>query len=39
VSEEFVLSGTYELDVARVRVPCRVSLKPLYDAEMVRVKG
>ncbi|WP_160010911.1 FAD-dependent oxidoreductase [Rhizobium sp. 18055] len=39
VSEEFVLSGTYKLDVARVRVPCRVSLKPLYDAEMVRVKG
>ncbi len=39
VTEDFVLSGTYELDVARVRVPCRVSLTPLYDAEMVRVKG
>ncbi|MBZ9789620.1 FAD-dependent oxidoreductase [Rhizobium sp. 3T7] len=39
VSEDFVLSGNYELDVARKRVPCRVALKPLYDPEMVRVKG
>ncbi|EJL51753.1 hypothetical protein PMI09_04237, partial [Rhizobium sp. CF122] len=39
VSEDFVLSGNYELDVARERVPCRVALKPLYDPEMVRVKG
>ena len=39
VTEDFVLSGTYELDVARARVPCRVSLTPLYDAEMARVKG
>jgi 4-methylaminobutanoate oxidase (formaldehyde-forming) len=34
-----VLSGKYELDVARERVPCSVSLKPLYDPEMTRVKG
>lgn len=39
VTEDFVLSGTYELDVARVRVPCEVSLKPLYDPEMARVKA
>ncbi len=39
VTEDFVLSGRYELDVARVRVPCTVSLTPLYDAGMVRVKG
>ncbi len=38
VTEDFVLSGTYELDVARERVPCSVSLKPLYDPEMKRVK-
>ncbi len=39
VTEDFVLSGRYELDVARVRVPCTVSLTPLYDAGMERVKG
>lgn len=39
VTEDFVLSGKYELDVARERVPCSVSLKPLYDPEMTRVKG
>lgn len=39
VTEDFVLSGKYELDVARERVPCSVSLKPLYDPEMKRVKG
>ncbi len=39
VTEDFVLSGTYELDVARERVPCRVSLKPLYDPEMKRIKA
>jgi len=39
VTEDFLLSGTYELDVARERVPCKVSLKPLYDPEMKRVKA
>jgi len=39
VTEDFVLSGRYELDVAQSRVPCRVSLKPLYDPQMVRIKG
>ncbi len=39
VSEDFVLSGSYELDVARERVPCSVSLQPLYDPFMARVKA
>ncbi len=39
VTEDFVLSGVYELDVARERVPCKVSLKPLYDPEMKRIKA
>ncbi|MDL2405288.1 FAD-dependent oxidoreductase [Rhizobium calliandrae] len=38
VTEDFVLSGQYELDVAQQRVPCRVSLKPLYDPQMARIK-
>jgi 4-methylaminobutanoate oxidase (formaldehyde-forming) len=39
VTEDFVLSGTYELDVARERVSCKVSLKPLYDPEMQRIRA
>lgn len=39
VTEDFVLSGRYELDVAMRRVPCAVSLKPLYDPEMKRIKA
>jgi len=39
VSEDFVLSGRYELDVGMQRVPCTVSLKPLYDPGMLRVKA
>ncbi|OWV68684.1 FAD-dependent oxidoreductase [Rhizobium sp. R339] len=39
VTEDFVLSGSYELDVARERIPCTVTLSPLYDPDMVRVKA
>ncbi len=39
VTEDFVLSGTYELDVARERIPCKVSLSPLYDPDMARIKA
>lgn len=39
VTEDFVLSGTYELDVAMTRIPCTVSLKPLYDPSMSRIKA
>ncbi|HEX8045172.1 glycine cleavage T C-terminal barrel domain-containing protein, partial [Rhizobium sp.] len=39
VTEDFVLSGRYELDVAQRRVPCQVSLKPFYDPQMLRIKA
>jgi sarcosine dehydrogenase len=39
VTEEFVLSGRYELDVASERVPAKVSLAPLYDPQNLRVKA
>lgn len=39
VTEEFVLSGVYELDVAMTRVPCKVSLQPFYDPQMARIRG
>lgn len=39
VTEDFVLSGTYELEVASERVPARVHLQPLYDPAGARVKA
>tara|TARA_R110002095_G_scaffold212157_1_gene201008 strand:- start:5926 stop:8376 length:2451 start_codon:yes stop_codon:yes gene_type:complete len=38
VDVDFVLDGTYELDVALTRVPCEVHLKPLVDPSMKRIK-
>jgi 4-methylaminobutanoate oxidase (formaldehyde-forming) len=39
VDVDYVMSGGYELDVATVRIPCTVSLAPLYDPKMERVKS
>jgi 4-methylaminobutanoate oxidase (formaldehyde-forming) len=39
VDRDYVLSGTYELEVATERVPCDVFMEPLYDPGMERVKG
>ncbi len=39
VDDDFVLSGSYELEVAGERVPARVHLAPLYDAKMERIKA
>ncbi|WP_303983291.1 FAD-dependent oxidoreductase [Dongia mobilis] len=39
VSAEDVLGGTYELEIACQRYPAKVSLQPLYDPKMERVKG
>ena len=39
VSAEDVLGGTYELEIACERYPAKVSLQPLYDPKMERVKG
>ncbi len=39
VTAEFVLSGTYELEVATERVPCAASLQPFYDPASDRVRG
>ena len=38
VTADFVLDGSYELEVATVRTPCTVSLQPLYDPAMARIK-
>ncbi len=39
VDAEYVMSGEYALEVATVSVPCTVTLSPLYDPEMKRVKA
>lgn len=39
VTSEYVLSGSYELEVATVRVPCEVTLSPLFDPKMERIKA
>ncbi len=39
VTRDWVLGGTYELEVATKRVPCAVTLSPLYDPQNIRVKS
>ncbi|MFZ1467447.1 MAG: FAD-dependent oxidoreductase [Paracoccaceae bacterium] len=39
VTADYVLSGSYEIDVATVRVPAEVTLTPLYDPKMLRIKA
>jgi 4-methylaminobutanoate oxidase (formaldehyde-forming) len=38
VDRDFVLAGTYELEIAGERVPARVSLAPFYDPTGLRVR-
>ncbi|MDT8855590.1 aminomethyltransferase family protein [Paracoccaceae bacterium Fryx2] len=39
VTEDFLTSGSYELEVASERVPARLHLAPLYDPGNARVRG
>jgi 4-methylaminobutanoate oxidase (formaldehyde-forming) len=39
VTPEFVMDGSYEIDIAGVRYPARVSLKPMYDPGLKRVRS
>ncbi len=39
VDADYVTSGSYELEVATERVPCDVTLQPLYDPKMERIKA
>jgi 4-methylaminobutanoate oxidase (formaldehyde-forming) len=36
---QYVLSGSYEIEVAGERVPARVSLEPWYDPKSARVRS
>ena len=39
VTADWVLAGTYELEVATGRVPAQATLSPLYDPSNTRVKA
>ncbi len=39
VDRAFLQSGSYELEVAGDRVPCRLHLRPLFDPDNLRVRG
>ena len=39
VTRDYVMEGSYELEVATQRVPCTVHMTPLYDAKMERIKA
>jgi 4-methylaminobutanoate oxidase (formaldehyde-forming) len=38
LDDDFLRAGRYELIVAQERVPCRITLEPLYDPANARVK-
>jgi sarcosine dehydrogenase len=38
VSDDYLTSGNYELEVATVRVPAKPHMGPLYDPAMARIK-
>ena len=39
VDDDYLLSGSYELEVASEIIPCEIHLKPLYDPQSARVKA
>ena len=39
VDDDYVMSGSYQLEVATELIDCSVHLSPLYDPEMQRVKN
>lgn len=38
VTPDYVMSGSYEIDIAGIRYPAEVSLKPMYDPGLKRVR-
>ena len=39
VNADYLGSGTWEVEIAEKKYPCVLSLKPMYDAEMKRIKA
>jgi 4-methylaminobutanoate oxidase (formaldehyde-forming) len=38
VSENYLISGSYELEIATVRHPCKLQLKPLHNPKLNPIK-
>ena len=38
VTNEYITSGSYEIDVAGVRYPAKASLRPMYDPKLLKVR-
>jgi 4-methylaminobutanoate oxidase (formaldehyde-forming) len=39
LDDAWITSGSFEVDIAGTKWPCSVSLKPLYDPEMKKIKA
>ena len=39
VDDGYLYGGSYELEVATKRVPCRIEHEALYDPQMERIRG
>ncbi len=39
IDDDYVLNGSYELEVATIRVKANITLEPLYDPKMEKVRG
>lgn len=39
IDKDYVMAGDYDLEVATARVPAKITLAPLYDPKMDRVKS
>jgi len=39
IDADYVLNGSYELEVATIRVKANITLEPLYDPKMEKVRG
>ena len=39
VTADYVTSGSYEIDIAGTRYPAKVSLRPMYDPDLKRVRS
>jgi len=38
ITNDFIKSGSYEIDIAGVRYPAKVSLRPMYDPKLGKVR-
>jgi 4-methylaminobutanoate oxidase (formaldehyde-forming) len=39
INKAYVQEGTWEVDIAGTRYPAEVSIRPMYDPKMERIKA